>query len=70
MRPGPVQRIYWTRAESSPSLERSAGDDPEPVPEIPAMGPTTHDLPIRGVLISFVLLALCAIATIVAGLAV
>jgi len=33
------------------------------------MGPTTHDLPIRGVLISFVLLALCAIATIVAGLA-
>ena len=33
------------------------------------MGPATHDLPIRDVLISFVLLALSAILTIVSGLA-
>jgi len=32
------------------------------------MGPTTHDLPIRAVLVSFILLVLCAIATVVSGI--
>ena len=33
------------------------------------MGPTTHDLPTRDVMVSFLVLVLAAIATIVSGMA-